>query len=91
MCLRKEVLSLLHEQKCSGHFGIRRIIGRLRRRFYWVGYKQDVRDWCMKCEKCQKRYFPSKRPRAPLKQYPVGVPFERVGIDILGPLPESKR
>ena len=45
----------------------------------------------MKCEKCQKRNFPSKRPRAPLKQYPVGVPFERVGIDILGPLPESKR
>ena len=49
------------------------------------------RYWCMKCEKCQKRNFPSKRPRAPLKQYPVGVPFERVGIDILGPLPESKR
>ena len=91
MCLRKEVLSLLHEQKCSGHFGIRRTIGRLQRWCYWAGYKQDVRDWCMKCEKCRKRNFPSKRPRAPLKQYPVGVPFERVGIDILGPLPESKR
>ena len=34
MCLRKEVLSLLHEQKCSGHFGIRRTIGTLRRQFY---------------------------------------------------------
>ena len=45
----------------------------------------------MKCEKCQKRNFPSKRLRAPLKQYPVGVPFKRVGIDILSPLPESKR
>ena len=45
----------------------------------------------MKCEKCQKRTFPLKYPRAPLKQYSVGVPFERVGIDILGPLPESKR
>ena len=41
--------------------------------------------------KCQKRNFLSKCPRAPLKQYPVGVPFERVGTDILGPLPESKR
>ena len=45
----------------------------------------------MKCKKCQKINFPLKRPRVPLKQYPVGVPFERMGIDILGPLPESKR
>ena len=88
-CLKNEVLSLLHEQKCSGHLGIRKVIGRLRRRFYWVCYKVDVKDWCRKCPQCQKRNSPSKRHRAPLKQYPVGVPFERIGIDILGPLPET--
>ena len=42
-CLRNEVLSLLHEQKCSGHLGIRKVIGRLRRRFYWVSFKTDDR------------------------------------------------
>ena len=54
--------------------------------FIKTNYKQDVRDWWMKCENCQKRNFPLKFARVALKQYPVGVPFERVGIDILGPL-----
>ena len=65
------------------------MIGRLRRRFYWVSFKTDVKDWCRKCPQCQRRNSPSKHHRAPLKQYPVGVPCERIGIDILGPLPET--
>ena len=65
------------------------MIGRLRRRFYWVSFKTDVKDWCRKCPQCQRRNSPSTHHRAPLKQYPVGVPFERIGIDILGSLPET--
>jgi hypothetical protein len=33
---------------------------------------------------------PHKRPRAPMKQYVVGAPWERMAIDILGPLPRSE-
>ena len=89
--LRSKVLHQLHNQACSGHLGIRKTIGRLRRRFYWVGYKNDVKVWCATCLECQKRKSPNKKFVAPMKQYIVGAPFERVALDIMGPLPESTK
>ena len=34
--------------------------------------------------------MPVKKPRAPLKQYNVGAPMERVALDVMGPFPKSK-
>ena len=87
--LRKDMFQSLHASISSGHLGIRKTIGKLRRRLYWVGYKSDILDWCRKCIPCQKRKPPAKTIRAPMKQYQVGEPMERIAIDILGPLPES--
>ena len=39
---RKGILTLLHQNLCCGHLGIHRTIARVRARFYWVGFKQDV-------------------------------------------------
>ena len=88
-CMRQDIFKSLHEPKCSGHLGIRKTIGKLRRRAYWNGYRKDIIDFCRKCGPCQKRKSPSKSFRGPMKQYQVGEPLERVAIDILGPLPES--
>ena len=35
---------------------------------------------------CSSRSGPKKKPRAPLGQYNVGNPMERIAIDVLGPL-----
>ncbi len=35
------------------------------------------------------RSGPKKKPRAPLRQYNVGNPMERIAIDVLGPLPTT--
>ena len=86
---RKEMFNGLHESISSGHLGIKKTIGKLRRRAYWVKYKLNVIDWCRKCAPCQKRKYPTKSMKAPMKQYQVGEPMERIAIDILGPLPES--
>ncbi|CAC5404177.1 unnamed protein product [Mytilus coruscus] len=53
--------------------------------------RKDVEQWCKCCNICASRKPPSKKPKAPLQQYNVGAPFERIGIDILGPLPKSTR
>ena len=45
----------------------------------WVNCQQDVQDWCHRCDICAER--------APMKQYIVGSPMERLALDILGPLP----
>ena len=87
--MREELFSQIHSQKWSGHFGVKRTIGRMRRRGYWVGYKSDITNWCQNCPQCQKRKSPNKKAHHPMRQYLVGAPMERVAVDILGPLPES--
>lgn len=86
---RDEVMTLLHDNICAGHLGIHRTIARVRARFYWVGYKQDIIDKCNSCQVCQARKMSTKPTKAPLKPYIVGIPMERIQMDILGPLPES--
>ena len=86
---KEDLFSQLHKQRWSGHLGIKRTLGRMRRRVYWAGYKADIYKLCQECPECQRRKSPNKSAKHPLKKYSVGLPLERVGLDILGPLPES--
>ena len=52
---------------------------------------QDVNFLCKNCDKCAARKSPRKAPRAQLQKYVVGAPMERWAIDILGPLPLTKK
>ena len=66
-------------------------MAQVKRCFYWPCFKADVERWCRQCRVCQQKK-PGKGPgRAKLKQEPVGVPLERVAVDILGPLPATDR
>lgn len=50
----------------------------------------DVKDWCKKCTICAASNGPQKRGKAPMKQYNVGSPFERIALDIAGPFPTTE-
>lgn len=69
---------------------MRKTLAKIRERFYWVNCKEDVKTWCRKCEVCATGNGPRGRKKAPMRQYNVGSPFERIAIDVLGPLPESQ-
>jgi len=88
---RTEVMTLLHNDICAGHLGITKTIARVRSRYYWVGFKEDITNHCNQCFACQARKMPSQTCRAGMKTYNVGIPMERVAIDILGPLPQSRQ
>ena len=87
--LQPHVLHLLHNVPTAGHLGITKTLGRIRERFYWVQCSKDVKNYCRKCDLCASRRGPAKKIGAPLNQYNVGVPMERLAIDVLGPLPQS--
>ena len=40
---------------------------------------------------CASKKNPSKIYQAPMKSFDVGAPFERIALDILGPLPRTKQ
>jgi len=86
-----QVLEEIHGGKSGGHLGVNKTINKARERFYWVNYCDDVKAWCRQCDKCAASKGPSTRSRGSMKQYNVGLPFERMAIDVAGPFPETER
>ncbi|XP_053539534.1 uncharacterized protein LOC124628632 [Ictalurus punctatus] len=85
------LLHLAHTHPLGGHLGARNTLEKLRDRFVWPGMDAEVRTFCQQCPQCQ-RTAPRRPPPAPLIPLPIiGVPFERVGMDLVGPLPKSAR
>ena len=86
---KEDLLQLAHAIPLSGHLGRDKTKARLVTRFYWLGLDGDVRRFCERCGECQKA-SPRAVPRAPLVPLPlVEAPFERIGMDIVGPLERS--
>ena len=54
-------------------------------------FKLKVKLWVLQCDTCAAAKKPSKNPKAPLGKMTVGAPLDRLGIDILGPLPLTPR
>lgn len=84
------ILKEAHDSPLGGHFGINRTLGKIRKNYYWATCKRDVEDWCASCRICISRKGPSGKGKSPLQVYNVGAPFERIQVDILGPLPVSQ-
>ena len=87
---RKAVLKLAHEIPLAGHMGRKKTAQRILQRFYWPSLFKDVKKFCEACSECQKT-APSRNIRAPLVPLPIiDVPFHRIAMDIVGPLPRSR-
>ncbi|XP_075771602.1 uncharacterized protein LOC142823854 [Pelodiscus sinensis] len=88
---RREVLELGHAVPWAGHLGREKTLDRVLQRFFWPGIFRAVRDFCDSCPECQ-RTAPARVPKAPLVPMPiVAVPFERIAMDLVGPLEPSGR
>uniref|UniRef100_A0A3P9LUG1 Gypsy retrotransposon integrase-like protein 1 n=1 Tax=Oryzias latipes TaxID=8090 RepID=A0A3P9LUG1_ORYLA len=85
--LRDEVLHWVHGAAGAGHFRNTKTVKRLRARFYWPGCRQAAELHVHCCDLCTAHKGPTQQSRAPLQQYLVGAPMERVGVDVLGPFP----
>lgn len=81
-----------HSEPLSGHLGTAKILHRIQQRFYWDGLRKDVERFIKGCPDCQARKGQQNRkPVGLLHPIPVGTPFEKVGIDILGPFRRSSQ
>ena len=60
----------------------------MRRRFYWHGLEEDIKNhiWCGPCAEVND---PPKLAKAPLINVRSGHPLKRVAIDIVDPTPRS--
>jgi len=85
--LRSSVLVVSHDQILAGHCGVRRTLARILTKFFWPGVTTDVSRYCHTCDICQKTVSKGRVPPVPLVTMPlIGMPFEKVAIDLVGPL-----
>jgi len=85
--LRKAVLGLAHDSVMSGHQGVHKTTDRLMSNFWWPGVRGDVTRYCQSCDVCQRTIPRGRISKAPLQKMPIiGVPFQRIGVDLVGPI-----
>ena len=85
------VLFLAHTHQLGAHLAVQKMYDRILGRFYWPGVKRAVEEFCRTCLECQK-VAPRPTVHSPLIPLPIiEVPFSRIALDVVGPLPKSGR
>jgi hypothetical protein len=91
--LRNDVLKLAHDSVMGGHLGIKKTSDKILSQFWWPGIMADVKRYCHSCDICQKTFPKGKVQKVPIGDMPlIENPFDRVAIDLIGPInPPSDR
>lgn len=85
--LRNKVMSLAHDSLMTGHLGSSRTAFKVMSEFYWPGVQADVRRYCRSCDICQRTTPKGRTTKVPLGEMPlIDVPFQRVAVDLIGPI-----
>ncbi|KAK3891254.1 hypothetical protein Pcinc_004851 [Petrolisthes cinctipes] len=84
---RQAVFTLGHHSILGGHMGMRKTIDRIQSHFYWPGMGREIGRLLRSCDVCQKTCDRGRVKPAPLKPLPlISESFERVAVDIVGPI-----
>ena len=81
------ILNNCHDHVLAAHFGFQRTYDRIRQRYFWKGMYRDIDNWVRSCISCSQRKTHRHKVLAPLVTMKVPGAFERVSVDVLGPLP----
>ena len=87
---RQDVMEAIHDDLLSGHLGTTRTLTKLRHRYHWRRMAQHVQKYVQSCQLCQTRKSPKLKPAGMMQYIETELPFERIGMDILGPFPVSE-
>lgn len=82
------VIFMTHNHPTGGHFGKDATYNKISTRFWWKGMYKDIEEYVKTCDSCQRRG--NKGGIGYLNPIKVGKPFERIGIDFVGPLEKTK-
>ena len=67
--------------------GIKKTVDKIQSAFYWPGIQRDVMRFCKSCDVCHKTVQKGSVPKVPLQKMPlIEKPFQRVAIDLVGPI-----
>ena len=79
-----------HDIPIAGHLGSSRMLNRIREQYHWKSMRTDIESYVKNCSLCQTKKALRKVNRAPMQiTNTSSTPFQRLSLDIVGPLPEA--
>lgn len=89
---RLEIIKEKHASAVGGHKGVTKTYNRIRQKYCWNKMKQDVQEYIRACRQCQIRKLTRVKTRQPMVITDTpGSAFDKISMDIVGPLPKTKR
>ena len=69
--IRSEVIHIHHDDETAGHFGLRRTLELIRRKYFWQSLRRDVKRHIQSCGVCQRSKTRRHRPYGELAPIPI--------------------
>lgn len=90
--IRAEIIHMHHDDALAGHFGVRRTLELIQRKYYWQSLRRDVKKYIKSCPECQRGKARRHRPHGELAPIRTpSKPWEEIMIDFITDLPPSKK
>ncbi|XP_047475992.1 uncharacterized protein LOC125029857 [Penaeus chinensis] len=84
---RDAVIGLAHDSLMGGHLGIKKTTARIQSNFFWPGMGVEITRYCRSCDVCQRTVDKGRVSRVKMGRVPlIQEPFQRVAVDIVGPI-----
>ncbi|UYV78997.1 hypothetical protein LAZ67_17000580, partial [Cordylochernes scorpioides] len=88
---KREIMKEYHNHMSNGHLGVARTMYQIKSKYFWLSMLKDVSEFVKTCHLCQSTKGSNQLPSGLLQPIPpANFPFERIGIDFVGPLPSTK-
>jgi len=85
--LRKTIIQSAHDSPLAGHMGIKKTLERILQNFFWPGIHKDLKTYIGQCKPCLTKNPIHGKHKAPIQATDkLGRNFEKVAIDIIGPI-----
>ena len=74
----------------AGHPGVKRLLKSLQQDFDWPGMEDEIKEYVKGCMECQQNKADQQKKHTPLRPLAItSCPWERISVDLIGPLPLS--
>ncbi|VDC04529.1 unnamed protein product [Peniophora sp. CBMAI 1063] len=89
--LSADILKAHHDTPMAGHPGKMKMYNLIRSNYFWPGLRYDIKRYTKSCSVCQTVKIDLQPHHAPLHPHdPPTAPWEVIGVNFIGPLPESE-
>ena len=79
---------MMHNHLLRAYKEVGTMVQKIRERYYWETVYQDYKEHMKTCKECQ--FQGTSRKNNELHPIPVGGSWDRIEIDIVGPLPVTE-